>query len=219
MEKHDTKDRPVGLPYILKQGWWHYANGQRVSLDASCASAGAHIIHLNHAISGGKLDRICSMGETRMLFDISPHTYGELIVDIPNDVFPMHYSGYGGGGLVGPDGEPLDDVHDDFPFAMTTWNRYGIPYNTMVFDHTEGVSRISGEIVSQDYGFPIPFFWGRPVTKISEHPTFDRYSIPFGADDVRIVFWIHVAIQHALYHDYHPEKYEVKRQGHFCRDQ
>ena len=63
---------------------------------------------------------------------------------------------------------------------------------------------------------PVPFWWGSQISKISSHDAFDRYSIPFGADDSRIELGVGAIIQ-AHYFDYHPERYAAGPRGHFCR--
>ena len=239
LEKHDVWDGVWDTPLSALKGWLYGDN--HLSLDVHCVSPNANIIHLNYTMSNGKLERICTIDSTRMVFYLSPETFGELIVDIPNDVFPLHHSGYDKIGLTDSDRKPINDVHDDYPFVITTWNKYGIPYSTVQFYHTEyqryeyeggqrvhwskesrhsdGVSEFEGCLSQSHHAcFPIPFFWGRPVYKISSHDSFDRYSIPFGADDAKIEFWTYVGVQTALYYDYHPEKYKTEPQEHSCRD-
>lgn len=68
---------------------------------------------------------------------------------------------------------------------MTTWSRSGIPSGVSEFHRTEDVSRPSR--CAKALGcIPVPFWWGSEISKISSHYAFDRYSIPFGADDVKI---------------------------------
>lgn len=230
LEKHDVLDGVWDTPLSALKGWLYGDN--HLSLDVHCVSPNATIIRLNHTMSNGKLDRICTIDSMSMTFYISPETFGELIVDIPNDVFPLHHSGYDGIGLTDSNGKPINDVHDDYPFVMTTWNKYGIPYSTVQFYHTEyqfykyeggqrvhwgkesrhsdGVSKFEGCLLHSRHAcFPIPFFWGRPAYKISSHDSFDRYSIPFGADDAKIELWTYLPTPMALYYDYHPEKYRI----------
>lgn len=64
---------------------------------------------------------------------------------------------------------------------------------------------------------PVPLWWGSQISKISSHGAFDRYSMPFGADDVKIVLWMHLSMSRAQYYDYHPEKYAAGPREHFCR--
>ena len=234
LEKYDVLERVRSAPPSSFQNPRH--EEYRARTDAFCESVGANIIHLNHTISGGTLDRVCSLNKLEMQFDISPETFGELIVDIPHDVFPIHYSGY-------ERSHPMTEkrvvaANDHYPFAITTWNKYGVPYSTMVFYHTEsqflhymgvfrsdaslegppnGISRVEGCIEESYPCFPIQFFWGRPVYKISSHDYFDRYSIPFRTDDATIVLWIHLPVWMALYYDYHPEKYTEPQES-FGRD-
>ena len=180
-------------------------------LDASCAGPGNHIMQLNHAISGGRLDKICSMGVDTMVFDITAESAGELVVDIPKDVFPPYDGGFDPPGYW----EPWD-MHDAYPFTVTTWGRSWIPSSISEFHHTEDVSKPSS-CVSGFHCFPIPFWWGSQISKISSHGTFDRYSIPFGADDVKIELHMHLTMIRAQYYDYHPEKYAAEPREHFCR--
>ena len=64
---------------------------------------------------------------------------------------------------------------------------------------------------------PVPLWWGGQISKISSHDVFDRYSIPFRADDARIELWMHMSLPRVQYHDYHPERYAAGPRGHFCR--
>ena len=180
-------------------------------LDASCAGPGNHIIQLNHAISGGRLDKICSMGVDTMVFDIAAESAGELVVDIPKDVFPPYDGGFDLPGYWKP-----WNIHDAYPFTVTTWGRSWIPSSVSEFHHTEDVSKPSS-CVSGFHCFPVSFWWGSQISKISSHGAFDRYSIPFGADDVKIELHMHLSMIRAQYHDYHPEKYAAGPRGHFCR--
>lgn len=166
-----------------------------------------------------------------------------MIIDIPNDIFPLHRGGYnkcGGYEPVHPiTGKPVDAVYGYDPFSITTWNKYQVPYSTMEFYHTDiqfrstfenvnmhvnrednpnGISMCVGCRDTQHPCLPIPFFWGRQIYKIRSHDSFDRYSIPFGVDDARIVLWVHVLMPRAQYYGYRPERYATGSDAHSCRD-
>ena len=197
-------DAPAAFPR------WSGENRRLAAYDALCAEPGNRIIHLNHAISGGRLDKVCSVSEVWMMFYISPESSGELVVDIPKDVFPPYDGGFEHLGYR----EPWD-IHDAYPFTVTTWGRSWIPSSVSEFHHTEDVSRPSS-CASNTQCFPIPFWWGGQISKASSHGAFDRYSIPFGADDSRIELGVGATIR-AQYYDYHPERYAAGPRGHFCR--
>ena len=166
-----------------------------------------------------------------------------MIIDIPNDIFPLHrggYNKYGGYEPVHPiTGKPVDAVYGYDPFSIMTWNKYQVPYSTMEFYHTDiqfrstfenvnmhvnrednpnGISMCVGCRDTQHPCLPIPFFWGRQIYKIRSHDSFDRYSIPFGVDDARIVLWVHVLMPRAQYYGYRPERYATGSDAHSCRD-
>lgn len=215
LEKYDARD--LADEYSGPLSGWLGPNRQLAHQDAICSSPGSHIVHLDYAISGGVLDRVCSLNELRILFDISPDTYGELVVDMPNDVFPIHRTGFDKR-LDIPVGGWHDGGPDELPFSITTWNKYGFAYNSVEFSHTDNVSGMIGCLPERYSCIPIPFFRGGAVHKISSHPTFDRYSIPFGPDDSRIAFFVNGMVIDALYYGYHPERYAVsENEGHFCK--
>ena len=208
VEKHAIVDHLASTPTAFPR--WSGSNFHLAAYDANCAEPGNRI-RLDHAISGGRLDKICSIGKGEMVFDISPESSGELVVDIPKDVFPPYDGGFDPPGYR----EPWN-IHDAYPFSVTTWSRSGIPSSVSEFHHTEDVSRPSR--CAKAFGcMPVPFWWGSQISKVSSHDAFDRYSIPFGADDVKIELWMHVSMIRAQYYDYHPERYAAGPREHFCR--
>ena len=233
LERQDIRDHVWDTPLSALRGLWY--GEYHAVIDAHCASPWANVIRLNHTISGGTLDRVCSMHERELVLDISPDTFGELIVDMPHDVFPPHTGAFEFHPVTG---ELVDAAYHRHPFTITTWNKYSMPYSTTELYHAEIQFRRTFEVVhmysmedqpdsfsrfigcrdAQHPCFPIPFFWGRLAHKISSHDSFDRYSIPFGTDDVRIVLWAHNVLRPGL-DNYHPEKYRVQEsQEEFWRD-
>ena len=209
VEKQAVVDHLTSTPTAFPR--WSGSNLHLVAYDASCAGPYDHIVRLDHAIYGGRLDKICSIDEGEMVFYISPESAGELVVDIPKDVFPPYDGGFDPPGYR----EPWN-MHDAYPFTITTWSRSGIPSSVSEFHHTEDVSRPSR--CAKAFGcMPVPFWWGGQISKISSHDAFDRYSIPFGADDVKIELWMHLPMIRAQYHDYHPERDAAGPREHFCR--
>ena len=224
LERRDVLDHMWDTPLSALRGLWY--GEYHAAIDAHCASPWANVIRLNHTVSWGTLDRVCSMHERKIVFDISPETFGELIVDMPHDVFPSHTGAFEFHPITG---ELVDSTYHRHPFTITTWNKYSMPYSTMELYHAEIQFRRTFEVVSMDNMedqpdsfsrfigyrdtqqpcFPIPFFWGRLAHKISSHDSFDRYSIPFGTDDVRIVLWAHNVLT-PVPDDYRPEKYRVQ---------
>lgn len=126
LEQRDVLDHMWDTPLSTIRGLWY--GEYHASIDAHCASPWANVIHLNHTVSGGTLDRVCSTYEREIVFDISPEIFGELIVDIPHDVFPPHTGAFEFHPVTG---EPVDATYHRYPFTITTWNKYGIPYSTM----------------------------------------------------------------------------------------
>ena len=233
LEKYDVLERVRSAPPSSLQNLQY--EEYRARTDAFCESTRANVIHLNYTISGGTLDRVCSVHDQKMVFYISPKTFGELIVDIPYDVFPPHTGAFEFHPVTG---ELVDAAYHRYPFTITTWNKYGIPYSTMELYHAEIQFRRTFEVVNMDNMkdqpdsfsrvigcrdteqpcFPIPFFWGRLAYKISSHDSFDRYSIPFRTDDVKIVLWVHNVLI-PVPDDYRPEKYRMQEsQEEFWRD-
>ena len=209
VEKQKVLDHLSDAPTAFPR--WSGENLHLAAHDALCAEPGNHIIHLNHAISGGRLDKICSVSEVWMMFYINAESSGKLVVDIPKDVFPPHQSGFESTISYWKPSY----IHDAYPFTITTWGRSEIPSNIAQFYHTEGVSKPSS-CASNIQCFPIPFWWSGQISKISSHGTFNRYSIPFGTDDSRIELGVGATIR-AQYYDYYPEKYAVGQHEHFCR--
>lgn len=133
VEKRAAVDHLSGAPAAFPL--WSGGNSHLALYDSLCAEPGDRIIRLNHTISGGKLDQICSVGAHWLMFDIVPESAGELVVDIPKDVFPPHHGGFD---HPSSNREPRG-IRDDYPFTVITWGRSWIPSSIGEFHHAESL--------------------------------------------------------------------------------